>query len=103
MQRLVNCKRSGSYLTYGVCDRGRESIAVHAYVNNQPQKKPARKKKPAIPKVYILFSDLCGFIMKSKSFLNKHFPASGFSLSPRRLSKCVFSFLQTLIFSCEMI
>uniref|UniRef100_A0A1J3CVP1 non-specific serine/threonine protein kinase n=1 Tax=Noccaea caerulescens TaxID=107243 RepID=A0A1J3CVP1_NOCCA len=30
--------------------RGRESIAVGAYVNNQPQKKPARRKKPAIPK-----------------------------------------------------
>ncbi|KAL1225502.1 putative serinePthreonine-protein kinase haspin [Cardamine amara subsp. amara] len=30
--------------------RGRESIAVRAYVNNQPQKKPARRKKPAIPK-----------------------------------------------------
>ncbi|CAH8251691.1 unnamed protein product [Arabidopsis lyrata] len=30
--------------------RGRESIAVRAYVNNQPQKKPARRNKPAIPK-----------------------------------------------------
>ncbi|CAE5956978.1 unnamed protein product [Arabidopsis arenosa] len=30
--------------------RGRESIAVPAYVNNQPQKKPARRNKPAIPK-----------------------------------------------------
>lgn len=53
-QRLVNCKRSGSLLTFGVCDRGRESIAVCAYVNNQPQKKPARRKKPVIPKVGLL-------------------------------------------------
>ncbi|XP_019090973.1 PREDICTED: serine/threonine-protein kinase haspin homolog [Camelina sativa] len=30
--------------------RGRESIAVRAYANNQPQKKPARRKKPPIPK-----------------------------------------------------
>ncbi|XP_010475780.1 PREDICTED: serine/threonine-protein kinase haspin homolog [Camelina sativa] len=30
--------------------RGRESIAVRAYANHQPQKKPARRKKPAIPK-----------------------------------------------------
>ncbi|AAC33205.1 Hypothetical protein [Arabidopsis thaliana] len=30
--------------------RGRESIAVRAYVNNQPQKKAAGRKKPPIPK-----------------------------------------------------
>ncbi|CAH2038479.1 unnamed protein product [Thlaspi arvense] len=31
-------------------DSGRESIAVGAYVNNQPDKKPPRRKNPAIPK-----------------------------------------------------
>ncbi|CAG7900046.1 unnamed protein product, partial [Brassica rapa] len=36
--------------TRSLSTRGRESIAVGAYVNNQPQKKPARRKKPAIPK-----------------------------------------------------
>lgn len=42
-------------------------MAVGAYVNNQPQKRPARKKKPAIPKVglvvSILLTDLCDFDM----------------------------------------
>lgn len=81
---------------------------MRAYVNNQPQKKPARRKKPAIPKVVVVVSnlfsdDLCGFDMKSSVLKTNIFPVSGFSLSPRRWSKCVFSFLQTLIFSWEMI
>lgn len=32
-----------------------------AYVNNQPQKKPARRKKPAIPKVVLVVLYPCLF------------------------------------------
>ncbi|KFK43247.1 hypothetical protein AALP_AA1G098900 [Arabis alpina] len=47
---LINGQKRDSW-TRSLSTRGRESIAVGAYVNNQPQKKPAaRRKKPAIPK-----------------------------------------------------
>ncbi|CAH8357808.1 unnamed protein product [Eruca vesicaria subsp. sativa] len=46
---FVNGPKRDSW-TRSLSTRGRESIAVGAYVNNQPQKKPARRKKPPIPK-----------------------------------------------------
>ncbi|KAF8108005.1 hypothetical protein N665_0115s0020 [Sinapis alba] len=46
---FINGPKRDSW-TRSLSTRGRESIAVGAYVNNQPQKKPARRKKPAIPK-----------------------------------------------------
>ncbi|ESQ35924.1 hypothetical protein EUTSA_v10007117mg [Eutrema salsugineum] len=46
---LINAPKRDSW-TRSLSTRGRESIAVGAYVNNQPQEKPARRKKPAIPK-----------------------------------------------------
>ncbi|KAF3495113.1 hypothetical protein DY000_02054602 [Brassica cretica] len=46
---FINGPKRDSW-TRSLSTRGRESIAVGAYVNNQPQKKPARRKKPSIPK-----------------------------------------------------
>ncbi|VVA90391.1 unnamed protein product [Arabis nemorensis] len=46
---LINGQKRDSW-TRSLSTRGRESIAVGAYVNNQPQKKPAGRKKPPIPK-----------------------------------------------------
>ncbi|KAL0697507.1 hypothetical protein Bca4012_053629 [Brassica carinata] len=46
---FINGPKRDSW-TRSLSTRGRESIAVGAYVNNQPQKNPAGRKKPAIPK-----------------------------------------------------
>ncbi|KAG5391052.1 hypothetical protein IGI04_032593 [Brassica rapa subsp. trilocularis] len=46
---FINGPKRDSW-TRSLSTRGRESIAVGAFVNNQPQKKPVRRKKPAIPK-----------------------------------------------------
>ncbi|CAH8326610.1 unnamed protein product [Eruca vesicaria subsp. sativa] len=46
---FINGPKRDSW-TRSLSTRGRESIAVGAYVNNQPQKKPARRKQPPIPK-----------------------------------------------------
>ncbi|XP_013661951.1 serine/threonine-protein kinase haspin homolog isoform X3 [Brassica napus] len=46
---FINGPKRDSW-TRSLSTRGRESIAVGAYVNNQPQKKHVRRKKPAIPK-----------------------------------------------------